>query len=70
MAKDDSEELNWARSELRGTLAALEADLEALEESVNMVESAGPSRFGLNAGEVQKRRKYVTQVRSEIESRA
>ncbi|KAH6917995.1 t-SNARE [Coprinopsis sp. MPI-PUGE-AT-0042] len=68
MAKDDSEELSWARSELRGTLAALEADLEALEESVNIVESTGASRFGLNAAEVQKRRKYVTQVRTEIEN--
>ncbi|KAB5593647.1 hypothetical protein CTheo_2940 [Ceratobasidium theobromae] len=33
-ASANSEELNWARNELKGTLAALDADLEDLEESV------------------------------------
>lgn len=32
--RDESEELTWARNELKATLAALEADFEDLEESV------------------------------------
>ncbi|KIY47398.1 hypothetical protein FISHEDRAFT_45470 [Fistulina hepatica ATCC 64428] len=64
--RDDSEELVWARNELKATLATLEADLEDLEESVNIVESTGPRMFGLDDQEVAERRKYVTHVRNEI----
>jgi hypothetical protein len=68
---------------LKATLAALEADLEDLEESVKwvcsllvftatdpvnrIVESTDARLFGLTDGEVQKRRRYVKQVKSEIE---
>ena len=34
---EESEELTYARSELKATLSALEADLEDLEESVRYV---------------------------------
>ncbi|TEB20621.1 snare protein TLG1/Syntaxin [Coprinellus micaceus] len=68
MAKEDSEELMWARNELKATLAALEADLEDLEESVKIVESTDARMFGLDDGEVANRRRYVTHVRREIES--
>jgi len=37
--REESEELRWAKSELRATLAALEADVEDLEQSVKFVES-------------------------------
>ncbi|KAI0739065.1 t-SNARE [Daedaleopsis nitida] len=67
-ARDDSEELVWARNELKATLAALEADLEDLEESVNIVESTGARLFGLEEAEVIERRRYVGHVRREIES--
>ncbi|KAJ2925431.1 hypothetical protein H1R20_g11724, partial [Candolleomyces eurysporus] len=40
MAKEDSEELMWARNELKATLAGLEADLEDLEESVKSQQAA------------------------------
>ncbi|EGO29678.1 hypothetical protein SERLADRAFT_457752 [Serpula lacrymans var. lacrymans S7.9] len=67
MAREGSEELAWARSELKATLSTLEADLEALEESVKMVESAGPRMFGLDDAEINDRRKYVRRIRHEIE---
>ncbi|KAM5531544.1 hypothetical protein V8D89_014809 [Ganoderma adspersum] len=66
-AREDSEELIWARNELKATLAALEADLEDLEESVNVVESTGARLFGLEEREVIERRRYVSHVRQEIE---
>ncbi|KIJ15954.1 hypothetical protein PAXINDRAFT_176411 [Paxillus involutus ATCC 200175] len=68
MAREGSEELVWARNELKATLAALEADLEDLDESVKVVESTGPRLFNLNDVEVTERRKYVGRVRGEIES--
>ncbi|KAI0792330.1 t-SNARE [Abortiporus biennis] len=67
-ARDDSEELVWARNELKATLAALEADLEDLEESVRIVETTGARQFGLDEAEVTSRRRYVGHVRHEIES--
>jgi len=68
MANTDSEELMWARNEFKATLAALEADLEDLEESVKIVESTDARMFGLDEAEVQKRRRYVGHVRKEIEN--
>ncbi|KAF9225935.1 hypothetical protein BS17DRAFT_572032 [Gyrodon lividus] len=68
MAREGSEELLWARNELKATLAALEADLEDLEESVKVVESTGPRLFNLDDTEVTERRKYVGRVRREVES--
>ncbi|KAK2464547.1 hypothetical protein APHAL10511_003405 [Amanita phalloides] len=67
-AKDDSEELTWARNELKATLAALEADLDALDESVKAAELAGPRAFGLDAAEVLERRRYVSHVQKEVEN--
>ncbi|KAF9262371.1 hypothetical protein L218DRAFT_1000583 [Marasmius fiardii PR-910] len=66
--REDSEELAWARNELKATLAALEADFEDLEESVKIVESTGARMFGIEEAELQKRKKYVVHVRKEIES--
>ncbi|KAI9459789.1 t-SNARE [Boletus coccyginus] len=67
-AREESEELIWARNELKATLAALEADLEDLEESVKVVESTGPRLFNLDDAEVAERRRYVGRVRREITS--
>ncbi|KIL63132.1 hypothetical protein M378DRAFT_80101 [Amanita muscaria Koide BX008] len=67
-AREDSEELIWARNELKATLTTLDADLEALEESVNVVETTGPRLFGLDESEVAKRRTYVSHVKKEIEN--
>ncbi|KAJ3480489.1 hypothetical protein NLI96_g8313 [Meripilus lineatus] len=67
-AREDSEELVWARNELKATLAALEADLEDLEESVKIVEETGARLFGLEESEVISRRQYVSHVRREIDS--
>ncbi|KAI0696827.1 t-SNARE [Cytidiella melzeri] len=64
----DSEELVWARNELKATLAALEADLEDLEESVKIVETTGARMFGLEEQEVMERRRYLAFVRREIDS--
>ncbi|CAE6429011.1 unnamed protein product [Rhizoctonia solani] len=67
-ASTNSEELNWARNELKGTLAALDADLEDLEESVRIVEETGGRLFGVEEAEVMARRKYVVYVRNQIET--
>ncbi|KIJ36942.1 hypothetical protein M422DRAFT_69539 [Sphaerobolus stellatus SS14] len=67
-AREGSEELDWARNELKATLAALEADLEDLEESVRIVEDTGARLFGLDDREVIERRKYVDHVRKLIET--
>ncbi|TRM62167.1 t-SNARE [Schizophyllum amplum] len=65
----DSEELVWARNELKATLATLEADMEDLEGSVSaIVESTGARMFGLDDSEVQERRKFVEHVRREVEN--
>lgn len=66
MAKEGSEELTWARNELKAILASLEAELEDLDESVKIVESTDARMFGLDYAEVQKRRRYVGHVREEI----
>ncbi|CAK5261868.1 unnamed protein product [Mycena citricolor] len=62
--REDNEEL----AQLKATLAALEADLEDLEESVKIVESTDARMFGLDDLEVQDRRRYVVQVRKEIDN--
>ncbi|KAF9787969.1 t-SNARE [Thelephora terrestris] len=67
-ARDESEELVWARNELKATLAAMEADLEDLEESVKIVEETGPRMFGLEESDVMERRRYVNFVKQEIET--
>ncbi|KAI0346668.1 hypothetical protein BDW22DRAFT_1405417 [Trametopsis cervina] len=67
-ARGESEELVWARNELKATLAALEADLEDLEESVKIVETTGARMFGLEEQEVMERRRYVEFVRREIDN--
>ncbi|KAF8342738.1 t-SNARE [Cantharellus anzutake] len=64
----ETEEVIWTRDELKGTLAALEADLEDLEGSVKMVEETGPRLFGLEEEEVMSRRRYVNQVKQELEN--
>lgn len=69
-AREESEELVWARNELKATLAALEADLEDLEESVKIVENTGARMFGLEEAEVMERRRYVGFVRKEIDVRS
>ncbi|KAF7316324.1 SNARE domain protein [Mycena indigotica] len=66
--REDNEELVWARNELKATLAALDADLEDLEESVKIVESTDARMFGLDDTEVQDRRRYVGHVRREIDN--
>ncbi|WVQ84022.1 hypothetical protein IAT38_006167 [Cryptococcus sp. DSM 104549] len=55
-----------AQDELRSTLGLLEADLEDLEESVRVVEDMG-ERWGLGAGEVNRRREFVKRVRGQLE---
>ncbi|KAJ7211335.1 t-SNARE [Mycena pura] len=66
--REDNEELVWARNELKATLAALEADLEDLEESVKIVESTDARMFGLDDMEVQERRQYVVHCRKQIDN--
>lgn len=67
MASGESDELTWARNELKATLATLEADLETLEDSIKVVESKGPRLYNLDDIEVADRRRYVGRVRQEIQ---
>jgi hypothetical protein len=65
-----SEELQWAVSELRATLAAIEPDLEELEESVSAVEEQGVrTRLGLSEKEVRGRRDFVERAKGEVQVR-
>lgn len=59
-------ELKQARSELESTITELSADLDDLVESVRAIEQ-DPYRFGLELEEVQRRRKLVDDVGSEVE---
>nr|XP_019047477.1 hypothetical protein I302_04091 [Kwoniella bestiolae CBS 10118]OCF26407.1 hypothetical protein I302_04091 [Kwoniella bestiolae CBS 10118] len=54
-----------AQEELRNTLQILEGDLEDLEESVRVVEDMG-DRWGIDAGEVGARKRFVERVKREI----
>ncbi|KAL2813193.1 hypothetical protein BDW59DRAFT_176813 [Aspergillus cavernicola] len=60
-------ELQQARSELETTLTDLTADLDDLVESVRAVEQ-DPYRYGLELEEVQRRRKLVDDVGTEVEN--
>lgn len=70
---------------MKATLETLEADLEDLEESVKyvsffdtlslliinrIVESTDARMFGLDDAEVQRRRRYVSDVHKEIQVRS
>ncbi|KAG7439508.1 uncharacterized protein BT62DRAFT_983413 [Guyanagaster necrorhizus] len=50
----------------KATVAALEADLEDLEENVKIVESTDPRMFAPTHEDVMERRRYVEHVRKEI----
>ncbi|KAH9981638.1 t-SNARE [Russula compacta] len=67
-AREGNEELEWTRNELKATLSVLENDLGDLEESVKIVETTGARMFGLDDREVVQRRRYVSHVRSEIQT--
>lgn len=56
-----SEELSWSRDELRGTLSALESDVDELQQSVDIVER--DPRFGVDVYEVERRRAFIVRVR-------
>lgn len=58
---DSSEELQWSRDELRANLSALEADVDELEMSVDVV--ARDPRFGVGELELESRRAFVRRVR-------
>ncbi|GAA6027213.1 hypothetical protein JCM8097_002490 [Rhodosporidiobolus ruineniae] len=62
-----SEDLQWALSELRATLAAIQPDLEEVEESVATVEDPGVARrLGISDAEVRSRRDFVESAKGQI----
>lgn len=61
-----SPELVSARSDLEAALGSLAEDLADLVESVKAVES-DPSQYGLDGGEVTRRKRLVQEVGGEIE---
>ncbi|KAK3327504.1 syntaxin 6 [Cercophora scortea] len=62
----DSPELASARADLESALSSLAEDLGDLVESVRAVES-DPAQYGLDAGEVTRRKRLVQEVGGEIE---
>ncbi|KAG8805416.1 hypothetical protein FRC18_006698 [Serendipita sp. 400] len=62
-ARGDTEELVWARNELKATLSTLEADLDELEQSVSIVEQSGARMFGISEQELITRRRYVSSTK-------
>lgn len=65
-AASSPEELAWSRDELRGTLTALEGDLDELRQSIDIV--ARDPRFGVGEMEVEGRRAFVRRIRDEIQN--
>ncbi|KAK3374070.1 t-SNARE [Lasiosphaeria ovina] len=61
-----SPELASARADLESALAAVAEDLADLVESVKAVEG-DPAQYGLDAGEVTRRKRLVQEVGGEIE---
>ncbi|GAA5978720.1 hypothetical protein JCM11641_006154 [Rhodosporidiobolus odoratus] len=62
-----SDELQWAISELKATLAAIEPDIDELEDSVAAVEEPGVSRrLGISDKEVKARRDFVQRAKGEV----
>ncbi len=61
-----SPELVSARTDLEAAVSSLVEDLADLVESVKAIESS-PAQFGLDAGEVARRRRLVQEVGGEIE---
>lgn len=55
-----------ARRELNGTLATLRQDIGDVRETVRIVES-NPSRFGIDATELDRRRKFVRKSERELQ---
>ena len=66
LASPSSPELAQARSELNQSLQDLTIDLQELIDSVRAVEQ-DPFRYGLDVGEVGRRRRLVEEVGGEIE---
>ncbi|KAK4933855.1 hypothetical protein LTR66_015858 [Elasticomyces elasticus] len=62
-----SSELAEAGQELTSNLETLTSDLQDLLESIRAIED-DPYRFGLDAGEVKRRQKFVQDVSRELES--
>ncbi|GAA5940392.1 hypothetical protein JCM10213_007521 [Rhodosporidiobolus nylandii] len=62
-----SEELQWALSELKATLTAIEPDIEELQDSVAAIEEVGVARrLGISDKEVRSRREFVERAKGEI----
>lgn len=62
-----SEELSWALSELKATLAAIELDVDELDESVAAVSEPGVgARLGIAKGEIADRAAFLERVKREI----
>jgi len=58
--------LKTLEEELKSTLSLLEADLEDLDESVQIVETSG-DKWGLGDEEVRRRRGFVRRVKGQVD---
>ena len=58
--------LRELEEELRNTLSLLETDLEDLDESVQIVETAG-DKWGLGDDEVRRRRGFIRRVKGQVD---
>ncbi|GAA5968326.1 hypothetical protein JCM11641_003811 [Rhodosporidiobolus odoratus] len=62
-----TDELQWAISELKATLAAIEPDIDELEDSVAAVEEPGVlRRLGITDKEVKARTDFVQRAKGEV----
>ncbi|GAA5881430.1 hypothetical protein JCM16303_005646 [Sporobolomyces ruberrimus] len=58
---------DWTLSELKAALSMIHPDIQELDESVQAIEEPGVARrLGIDAGEVRRRRDFVSRVREEI----
>ena len=60
-----SEEREWASTELKNALRSIEWDLEDLEDTVNIVEK-NPTKFRIDVAELEVRKKFILQTKEEV----
>ena len=61
-AQTSADEREWSKDELKGTLSALESDVQELEESIRMVQQ-DPTRFNVTLSEVGNRQQFIERVK-------
>lgn len=66
-SSSSSQALLTTKDELLDSIEGLKQDVQDVKQSVNVVEKAGPERFGVGWDELQRRKSFVDQCENDIE---